>query len=35
VVIPYVDAFGEGGQEELGLPAKTDLVMVLDLIAVI
>lgn len=35
VVIPYADAFGEGGQEELGLPAKTDLVMVLDLIAVI
>jgi peptidylprolyl isomerase len=35
VTIPYADAFGEGGQEDLGLPAKTDLVMVLDLIAVI
>ena len=35
VTIPYAEAFGEGGQEDLGLPAKTDLVMVLDLIAVI
>lgn len=35
VTIPYADAFGEAGQESLGLPAKTDLVMVLDLIAVI
>ena len=35
VTIPYAEAFGEAGQEELGLPAKTDLVMVLDLIAVI
>jgi peptidylprolyl isomerase len=35
VTIPYAEAFGEDGQQDLGLPAKTDLVMVLDLIAVI
>lgn len=35
VTIPYAEAFGEAGQEDLGLPAKTDLVVVLDLIAVI
>ena len=34
VTIPFVDAFGAGGNADLGLPASTDLVMVLDLVAV-
>ena len=34
VTIPFADAFGEAGNENLGLPASTDLIMVLDLIAV-
>jgi len=31
--IPYADAFGEAGQTDLGLPEKTDLVVVVDLLA--
>jgi peptidylprolyl isomerase len=34
VVIPFADAFGENGNPNLGLPASTDLIMVLDLVAV-
>ena len=34
VDIPFADAFGTGGNSNLGLPASTDLIMVLDLIAV-
>ena len=34
VDIPFADAFGEAGNADLGLPASTDLIMVLDLIAV-
>ena len=34
VDIPFADAFGEAGNEGLGLPASTDLIMVLDLVAV-
>jgi peptidylprolyl isomerase len=34
VVIPAEDAFGPDGNEQLGLPAGADLVMVFDLIAV-
>lgn len=31
--IPYADAFGDAGNTELGLPEKTDLVLVVDLFA--
>ena len=31
--IPYADAFGDAGQSDLGLPEKTDLVVVVDLLA--
>ncbi len=34
VVIPFADAFGSAGNPDLGLPADTDLVLVIDLIAV-
>ena len=34
VDIPFAQAFGEAGNSSLGLPASTDLIMVLDLIAV-
>jgi peptidylprolyl isomerase len=34
VHIPYADAFGEAGNEGLGLPPSTDLIVVLDLVAV-
>jgi peptidylprolyl isomerase len=34
VDIPFADAFGEAGNTDLGLPASTDLIMVLDLVAV-
>jgi peptidylprolyl isomerase len=34
VVIPFADAFGEAGNPNLGLPASTDLIMVLDLVTV-
>src|SRR3954469_26046910 len=33
VQIPFADAFGESGNTDLGLPASTDLIMVLDLVA--
>ena len=33
VDIPFAEAFGEAGNSGLGLPASTDLIMVLDLIA--
>ena len=33
VDIPFADAFGEAGNTDLGLPASTDLIMVLDLVA--
>ena len=31
--IPFADAFGAGGNDQLGLPPSTDLIMVLDLVA--
>ncbi len=34
VDIPFAQAFGEAGNDSLGLPASTDLIMVLDLVAV-
>ncbi len=34
VDIPFADAFGKDGNSSLGLPASTDLILVLDLIAV-
>ena len=34
VHIPFAQAFGEAGKADLGLPASTDLIMVLDLVAV-
>ena len=33
MTIPYADAFGADGDKEMKLPAKTDLVLVVDLIA--
>jgi len=33
VQIPFADAFGPSGNTDLGLPASTDLIMVLDLVA--
>jgi peptidylprolyl isomerase len=33
VQIPYLEAFGELGQEQMGLPPKVDLTVVIDLIA--
>ena len=33
VDIPFADAFGAAGNDQLGLPPSTDLIMVLDLIA--
>ena len=34
VRVPFMSAFGSGGSPDLGLPASTDLVLVLDLLAV-
>ncbi len=34
VDIPFAEAFGATGNSDLGLPASTDLIMVLDLVAV-
>ena len=34
VTIPFADAFGPDGNSQLGLPPSTDLIMVLDLVAV-
>lgn len=34
VDIPFADAFGEAGNTDLGLPASTDIIIVLDLVAV-
>ncbi len=34
IVIPFADAFGPDGNPDLGLPAETDLVLIVDLIAV-
>jgi peptidylprolyl isomerase len=34
VIIPFADAFGPDGNQSLGLPPSTDLIMVLDLVAV-
>ncbi|NDB04143.1 MAG: peptidylprolyl isomerase [Acidimicrobiia bacterium] len=33
ITIPYMDAFGEDGNADLELPAKTDLILVVDLFA--
>jgi peptidylprolyl isomerase len=33
VTVPYLLAFGEDGNEGFGLPAKTDMVLVVDLVA--
>ena len=35
MIIPFVDAFGATGNSELGVPADTDLVLVIDLIAIL
>ena len=32
ITIPFADAFGSAGNENLGLPADTDLVLVIDLV---
>ncbi len=32
ITIPFADAFGDAGNENLGLPASTDLVLVIDLV---
>lgn len=34
VDIPFAEAWGAGGQSDLGLPPSTDLILVLDLVAV-
>jgi peptidylprolyl isomerase len=34
LTVPFMDAFGEEGRSEIKLPAKTDLVVVLDLLSV-
>jgi len=33
LTVPFADAFGPEGNTEMKLPAKTDLVLVVDLIA--
>lgn len=33
--VPFADAFGEEGNPDLGLPASTDLILVIDIFAVI
>lgn len=33
MTIPFLDAFGEEGNDQMGLPARTDLVLVVDLLA--
>lgn len=33
LTLPFAEAFGEAGNENLGLPASTDLVLVVDLVA--
>ena len=32
ITVPYVDAFGEEGFPEAGLPARTDAVVIVDLV---
>lgn len=32
IIVPFAEAFGEAGNEGLGLPAETDLVLVIDLV---
>jgi peptidylprolyl isomerase len=34
VIIPYADAFGAAGNPQLSLPASTDLILIVDLVAV-
>ena len=34
ITIPFADAFGDMGQESIGLPAATDLVLVIDVFAI-
>ena len=34
ITMPYASAYGDQGNDRLGLPAKTDVVMVIDLVAV-
>ena len=33
IAIPFIDAFGPDGNEEMGLPPSTDLVVIVDLLA--
>ena len=33
VTIPFAKAFGESGNENIGVPASTDIVLVIDLVA--
>lgn len=35
IVLPYAQAFGEAGNTDLGLPEKTDLVVIIDLFAIL
>jgi FKBP-type peptidyl-prolyl cis-trans isomerase len=35
MIIPFADAFGSTGNPDLGIPADTDLVLVIDLIAIL
>jgi len=34
VRVPFMSAFGPDGSPDLGLPASTDLILVLDLLAI-
>jgi FKBP-type peptidyl-prolyl cis-trans isomerase len=34
IIVPPADAFGEEGNPQLGLPAGTDMVIVVDLLGV-
>jgi hypothetical protein len=34
MIMPPDVAFGDGGNEDLGLPADTDLILVVDLVSV-
>ena len=33
ITVPFALAFGEAGNSEIGLPEKTDLVVIIDLFA--
>jgi len=33
IAMPFIDAFGPEGNEEMGLPPSTDLIVIVDLLA--